>query len=50
VYVTHDPRVAARIAERIIVLEGGRVVQHGAPTELASESVTPFVQAFLNSD
>ena len=49
VYVTHDPHEAARIAERIVVLEGGRVVQHGAPTELASEGATPFVQAFIRA-
>lgn len=49
VYVTHDPREAARIAERIIVLEAGRVVQHGTPTELASQGVTPFVQAFIRA-
>jgi ABC-type sugar transport system ATPase subunit len=47
VYVTHDPREAARIAQRIVVLEGGRIVQQGSLNELAAGAATPFVGAFV---
>jgi iron(III) transport system ATP-binding protein len=46
IYVTHDPFEAARLAERIVVLEGGRVVQDGTLAELAAMAATPFVGAF----
>jgi ABC-type Fe3+/spermidine/putrescine transport system ATPase subunit len=49
VYVTHDPREAARIAQRILVLERGRVVQQGAAAELARAPATPFVEAFARA-
>ncbi|MBI5478616.1 MAG: ABC transporter ATP-binding protein [Deltaproteobacteria bacterium] len=49
VYVTHDPREARRIARRIIVLEGGRVVQHGSLDELVLAPATPFVGAFVRA-
>lgn len=46
IYVTHDPFEAARISQRIVVLEAGRVVQEGTLAELAATAVTPFVDAF----
>lgn len=49
VYVTHDPREAARIAQRIVVLEGGRIVQHGSLNELAAGSATQFVETFVRA-
>ena len=49
VYVTHDPREAARIAQRIVVLEGGRIVQQGSLSELTAGSATPFVGAFVGA-
>ncbi len=47
VYVTHDPFEVTRLAQRILVLEGGRVVQDGTLAELAAEAATPFVDAFI---
>ena len=44
--VTHDPRDAAALAKRVIVLERGRIVQEGTLGELAEASATPFVRAF----
>ncbi|MFN7698848.1 MAG: ABC transporter ATP-binding protein [Deltaproteobacteria bacterium] len=49
VYVTHDPREAVRLARRIVVLEGGRVVQQGTAAELVETPATPFVRAFARA-
>ncbi len=41
--VTHDPIDALSLADRLLVLDGGRVVQDGAPAEVARRPATPFV-------
>jgi ABC-type Fe3+/spermidine/putrescine transport system ATPase subunit len=46
VYVTHDPHEAVRVAQRIVVLEGGRISQQGTPSELLGAPATKFVEAF----
>jgi iron(III) transport system ATP-binding protein len=46
-YVTHDPREAAALADRIAVLEEGRLVQVGTAEELRAAPATPFVRAFV---
>ena len=46
-YVTHDPREAARIASRAIVLEAGALVQQGTWSELRAAPATPFVRRLL---
>ncbi|WP_306366181.1 ABC transporter ATP-binding protein [Nocardiopsis sp. CC223A] len=43
VLVTHDPLDAMVLADRIAVVEGGRVVQEGAPAEVARRPRTPYV-------
>jgi molybdate transport system ATP-binding protein len=43
VLVTHDPIEALLLAQRIVVLEAGRVVQSGTPTEITSRPLTPYV-------
>jgi ABC-type Fe3+/spermidine/putrescine transport system ATPase subunit len=48
-YVTHDPREAARVASRMVVLEGGRIVQRGTFATLAEAPRTPFVRAFVRA-
>jgi ABC-type Fe3+/spermidine/putrescine transport system ATPase subunit len=48
-YVTHDPREAARLGERIIVLEAGRITQQGTLGDLDHAPATPFVRAFLRA-
>src|SRR5439155_128913 len=47
VYVTHDPREAARLGDRIAVLERGRIVQVGTLDELHANPATAFVHAVL---
>jgi len=41
--VTHDPLDAMVVADRIVVLEGGRVVQDGSPAEVARAPRTEYV-------
>lgn len=41
--VTHDPLDALSLADRLVVLDGGRVVQQGAPAEVARRPGSPFV-------
>ena len=43
VLVTHDPLDAMVLADRLVVLEGGRVVQHGTPAEVAQHPRTDYV-------
>lgn len=45
-YVTHDPREAALLADRIAILEKGRLVQIGTARELVTAPATPFVGVF----
>jgi len=47
VYVTHDLREAAALADRIAVLENGRVVQEGTLDDLRSRPATEFVDALI---
>jgi ABC-type proline/glycine betaine transport system ATPase subunit len=46
-YVNHDLREAASLADRIAVLENGRVVQEGTLDELRARPVTEFVDALI---
>ncbi len=41
--VTHDPLEALVLADRLVVLEGGRVVQEGSPAEVARRPATEYV-------
>ncbi len=41
--VTHDPVDALALADRLLVLEKGRVVQDGTPREVARQPRTPYV-------
>jgi len=49
VYVTHDQVEAMTMADRIVVLNKGRVEQVGAPLELYDRPRTPFVAGFIGS-
>jgi len=41
--VTHDPLEALVLADRLLVLEGGRVVQEGTPAQIARQPATDYV-------
>jgi len=47
VYVTHDREEALAVSDRIIVMDGGRIVEAGAPAELFASPRTRFVADFL---
>ena len=49
VMVTHDVRGAMRVADRLALLTGGRIVQQGTPKEFM-ESTLPEVREFLERD
>jgi molybdate transport system ATP-binding protein len=45
--VTHDPLEALVLADRILVLEGGRVVQEGEPAQVARRPATQYVARLM---
>ena len=47
VYVTHDQAEAFAIADKLVVLNNGRVEQIGAPQTIYRQPATPFVARFL---
>ena len=49
VYVTHDQIEAMTMADRIVVMNGGKVEQVGAPLELYDRPANLFVAAFIGS-
>ncbi|HZQ84593.1 MAG TPA: ABC transporter ATP-binding protein, partial [Acidimicrobiales bacterium] len=50
VVVTHDPLEAGALAERLVVLEGGRVVQTGTLAELAARPRTQYVATLAGTN
>ena len=49
VYVTHDQIEAMTMADRIVVLNAGRIEQVGAPLELYDRPANVFVAGFIGS-
>ena len=49
VYVTHDQVEAMTMADRIVVMRDGRIVQVGAPLDLYARPADTFVAAFIGS-
>ncbi len=47
VFVTHDREEALDLADRIAIINRGKIEQIGTPTEVYEESKTPFVFDFL---
>lgn len=47
IYVTHDQEEAFAVADRLILLNRGRVIQSGAPVEVYENPATPWVASFL---
>jgi multiple sugar transport system ATP-binding protein len=49
IYVTHDQVEAMTLADRIVVLEAGRIIQVGTPKELYNHPANTFVAQFIGS-
>ncbi len=49
IYVTHDQVEAMTMGDKIVVMNGGRVEQVGAPLELYDRPANTFVATFLGS-
>jgi multiple sugar transport system ATP-binding protein len=48
-YVTHDQDEALRLADRIVVMSGGEIVQVGSPEDVYDDPVSLFVARFVGS-
>jgi lactose/L-arabinose transport system ATP-binding protein len=49
IYVTHDQEEAMTLADRIVVMRAGEIVQVGTPMEIYSDPVNYFVADFFGS-
>ena len=50
VLITHDPGEAFALADRLVVIEGGRIVQTGTPAEIFEAPATEFVASFTGAE
>lgn len=50
VFVTHDMDEAIKIADQIILMKGGEIVQKGSPEEILANPANDFVKEFIGSD
>ena len=49
VFVTHDQEEALEVADRVVLMNHGRVEQVGSPSEVYEHPATPFVYGFLGA-
>src|SRR5262245_2736805 len=50
VYVTHDREEALTLADRIAVIDAGKIIQYGAPQDVFHRPSTAFVAGFMGAD
>jgi ABC-type Fe3+/spermidine/putrescine transport system ATPase subunit len=46
-YVTHDQDEAFTISDKVIVMDGGRILQYASPDEIYNRPAHPFVASFI---
>ena len=49
VFVTHDQEEALEVADRVVVMNSGRIEQVGSPEDVYNHPATPFVYNFLGN-
>ena len=49
VFVTHDQEEALELADRVAIINHGRIEQEGSPEHVVSHPATPFVTEFLGT-
>jgi sulfate/thiosulfate transport system ATP-binding protein len=49
VFVTHDQEEALEVADRVVVMNHGRIEQMGTPQEIFDHPATPFVMKFMGN-
>jgi sulfate/thiosulfate transport system ATP-binding protein len=49
IFVTHDQEEALEVADRVVLMDHGRVEQVGSPVEVYERPATPFVYGFLGA-
>ncbi|WP_142846381.1 sulfate/molybdate ABC transporter ATP-binding protein [Telmatospirillum sp. J64-1] len=49
VFVTHDQEEALEVADRVVVMDKGKIEQVGTPTEIYDNPASPFVYRFLGN-
>ncbi|GAB2734765.1 sulfate ABC transporter ATP-binding protein [Melaminivora jejuensis] len=47
IFVTHDQEEALEVADRVVVINQGRIEQQGTPQEVWNQPASPFVYSFL---
>src|SRR6185437_4558485 len=47
VFVTHDQEEAIELADRIVILNGGKIEQVGTPDDIYDNPASPFVASFI---
>ena len=47
IFVSHDLDEAFKLGDRIAIMEGGRIVQHGTPKDIFSHPATDYVADFV---
>jgi ABC-type Fe3+/spermidine/putrescine transport system ATPase subunit len=50
IHVTHDREEAMTMADRIVVMDQGRIVQAGRPEDVYDRPLSPFMAVFMGAD
>jgi ABC-type Fe3+/spermidine/putrescine transport system ATPase subunit len=50
IHVTHDREEAMTMADRIVVMDAGRIAQVGSPEHVYDKPSSPFVASFMGAD